>query len=134
MTQAFFLQQVKRMHVRFGEKALDAEFVQLIWRETHDMSESAFQRFVDVMIGSRTHNKPPLLSEFREARMREQKLKFDNDVRGAAQTLAKQAPEEMRKHLRAILSKEFGSVSSIAEALEVARLRLRLEGANNGER
>lgn len=128
MTQAFFLQQVKRLQVRFGERALDAEFVQLIWREVHEMSEHAFQRFCDVMIGSRSHNKPPLLSEFREARMQEQKLRFENDVRGASQSLERKAPAEMREHLGKVLSAEFGKVDGVGDALAIARLRLRTRG------
>jgi hypothetical protein len=125
VTQAFFKTQMVRLQTRFTAKAFDSEFVALIWREVHDMSESGFQRFCDVMIGSRTAHKPPLLSEFREARINERKLKFENDVRGAAQSL-KRAPEEMRRHMRAILSKEFGGVESVGDALEIAQLRRRL--------
>ncbi len=133
MTQDFYRQQLTRLRVRFGEKAMDAEFVMLVWREVHDMSESAFQRFCDVLIGSRTHHKPPLLSEFREARMQEQKIKFDNDVRGAVNFLERKAPAEMHKHLRAILSKEFGGVESVMDAVDVARHRLRMERADKGD-
>lgn len=123
MNPAFFQAQIQRLITRFGQKAFDPEFCKLIWREAHDMSEQGFMRYCDVLIGSRSANKPPLLSEFREARLKEQKLKFDNDVRGATQFLKRQAPEEMRKHLRAVLSREYGAVESVSEALEVARIR-----------
>lgn len=133
MTEQFFAEQWKRLEIRFGSKSMDAEFMRLCAREVHDMSDSALKRAVDVWIGSRTANKPPLLSEFREARLAEQKLRFDNDVRGAANTLfgPKGGPSERKAHVLKVLSKEFGNVSSIAEALEVARLRIRVANAAN---
>ena len=136
MTEQFFANQWQRLVTRFGERSMDAEFMRLCANEVHDMSEAAFARFCDVLIGSRTANKPPLLSEFREARLAENKRRFDNEVRGAANAMfgPSGTPQERKAHVLKVLSKEFGSVSSIAEALEVARLRLRLEGANNGER
>jgi len=131
MTQEFFRTQLTRLRTRFGERNVDQEFVQLVWREVHDMSEASFKRFCDVLIGSRSANKPPLLSEFREARMNEQKLKFDNDVKAATQMLKRQAPEEMRKHMRQVLSRDFGAVESITDALEIARLRRRMSTDDN---
>lgn len=128
MTPLDFDRGIKRLITRFGERNFDAEFIKLVWSEVHDMSDSGFQRFVDVLIGSRTANKPPLLSEFREARMQEQKIKFQNDVAGAANFLQRKAPEEMRKSMRLALSKEFGGVESVGDAMEVARLRLRTKG------
>lgn len=125
MNSAFFQMQVNRLITRFGQKALDPEFIKLAWREVHDMSETGFARFVDVMIGSRTANKPPLLSEFREARINEQKRKFDEDIRGAAQALRK-VPPEMRKHLKDLLMREYGGCDGVIDALEVAKFRFLL--------
>ena len=131
MTQDFFKAQMKRLQTHFGDRHFNPEFTQLIWREIHDMSESGFARFCDVVIGSRTHNKPPLLSEFREARLAESKRRFENEVRGAANTMfgPSGTPEERKAHVLKVLSKEFGNVSSIAEALEIARMRLRVARA-----
>ncbi len=130
MTNDFFKAQITRLQVRFP-KALDNEFVMLAWKETHDMSESGFQRFCDVLIGSRTHHKPPLLSEFREARLNEHKRQFDNDVRAAASVMFGGATPGSRKaHVLRLLSKEYGKVSSVTEAVEVARMKLRVARAN----
>ncbi len=115
-----FAKQMQRLQTRFGPKAFDAEFVDLVWREVKDMGEQAFTRFVDVMIGSRAPTKPPLLSEFREARLAEHKRSFDNEVRGAARTMAKPITEVLRP--------AFGGVASVKEAFEIARLRLRTGG------
>jgi hypothetical protein len=127
MTLLEFKHQTNRLRIRFGEKHFDEEFLKLVWREVSDMSAHGYQRFCDVLIGSRTANKPPLLSEFREARLSEQKIKFQNDLRGAQNFLEREAPLEIRKHLKTILSKEFGGVESVSEALEVARTKLRIE-------
>lgn len=133
MKNDFFKTHITRLQVRFGNRAIDNEFIQLAWREVHDMSEAWFARTVDTWIGSRSHNKPPLLSEFREARIAEEKLKFENDLRGATGFLERRAPEEMRKHLRAILIKEFGGVEGIQDALEVARLKQKVRQSNSDD-
>lgn len=133
MTQEFFKNQISRLKERFSDRAFDNQFVMLIWADCHDMAESAFKRSCDVFIGSRSPNKPPLLSEFREARLAEEKTKFENDLKGASNFLKRKAPDEMRKHLRAILSKEFGGVESVKDALDVARHRLRVKAADEPE-
>jgi len=127
MTKDFFLHQVTRLQTRFGDRAIDAEFVKLVWAEIHEMNEQDFLRAVNVWIGSRPYTKPPLLTEFREARMASSKNKFESDLRGSANFLSRKAPEEMRNKLKQILSKEHGGVDSLRDALEVAKLNLRLK-------
>lgn len=123
MTKESFLTQWQRLVNRFGAKAMDSELMRLCAVEVDTMSEANFKRTVETWIGSRPHTKPPLLSEFREARIAEEKLAFQNDVRGASNFLNRRAPGEMRSHLRAVLSKEFGGVENPVEAWEVARIR-----------
>lgn len=132
MSPQAFHTQWQRLIVRFGVKSMDDELKLLVTREVHDMGETAFQRFVDVLIGSRTAHKPPLLSEFREARLAEQKLRFQNETQAAARAFTQHAPEELRANMRKVLSKEFGKVESVADALQIARLRLRTGGGDNG--
>lgn len=117
------MNQINRLKSRFGEKAFDDEFVKLATKELMNMVDTNVIRSVDVWIGSRAHNRPPLLTDFREARIAENKAKFENDLRGATNFLERRAPGEMRANLRTVLSKEFGQVDSIGEALEIARLR-----------
>ena len=133
MSPEFFNTQWQRLVNHFGDRAMNPEFRLLAAREVRDMPESEFQRTVDVWIGSRPHTKPPLIPDFRDARLAVQKRRFEEDVRGASNFLKKRAPEEMRKHLRAILSKEFGAVESVSEALEVARLRYKVAQADNDD-
>lgn len=134
MTENFFSQQWKRLEVRFGAKAMDPELKMLVAREVHDMSERAFQRAVDVWIGSRPHTKPPLLAEFREAALAERKYALDRDTMGALISINRKAPDEMKAQMRGALSKEFGAVSSVKEAMEVARIRQRVDQADAVEK
>jgi hypothetical protein len=120
VTPEQFTAQLGRLVTRFSEKAFDQEFSQLVWREVHDMSEQAFTRTCDVMIGSRKHNDPPRLTDFREARLKEQKYAFDRDIQGACKVLAHPA---LAKPLADILKRDFGAVSGVKDALEIARLR-----------
>src|SRR4051812_17815310 len=103
MTEAFFKSQMSRLQTRFGAKNIDNEFIKLVWQATADMSESGFQRMCDVFIGSRTAHKPPLLSDFREAYLLEQKRRFDNDVQGAGKLLYHPA---VAKPLREVLMRD----------------------------
>jgi hypothetical protein len=132
MDEQFFRGQIGRLRTRFGDRAFDNELVRLIAAEVHDMSEQGFLRFCDVMIGSRPHTKPPLLTEFREARLKESKRRFEDDLRGATNMLNRKAPEEMRKHRRLILSRDFGGVESVNDALEIARHNLQVAKADKG--
>ena len=133
MNQIFFKKQIERLKARFGEKAFDVEFVTLVAHEVHEMSEMGFARTVDVFIGSRTANKPPLLSEFREARLAEGKRHFDNEVRAASNFVYRKAPEEMKVPLTKALFKDFGAVDSVSDALQIARMRVRASKAGDDD-
>ncbi len=126
MNEQFFLGQVGRLRTRFGDKSFDGEFVKLIAREVHDMSEHAFQRFVDVMIGSRTAHKPPLLSEFREARMTDDKRRFDNEVNGAASAMNWPAAGGLQR----FLAREYPGAKTLNDAVDIQRLRNRIAEAD----
>jgi hypothetical protein len=130
MNQPFFLSQITRLRTRFGDKNFDNEFVKLVAAEVHDMSESGFKRFCDVLIGSRTAHKPPLLSEFREARIKENEVRFRNDVAGATRALN---DPRIAKPISEVLHREFGKVESVSEAFAIAKLRLRTSESNNDD-
>lgn len=121
MTPQDFVADMTRLRQRFGDRAFDQSFADLVWREVHDMSAQAFTRAVDVWIGSRPHTKPPLLSEFREARMNETKRKLDQDTREAVRRVGSVKP------LADVLRPSFGGVSGVRDALEIARIRQRTE-------
>ncbi len=130
MNEDFFRVQIGRLRTRFGDRAFDAEFVHLVAREVCTMSETGFARTCDVFIGSRPTNKPPLLSEFREARIREEKVRFDNEVRGAAQAMNWPA----KGGLQRFLAKEYPGAKTLNEAVEIKRLRNQIEKADNDDK
>lgn len=118
MMQADFKSQIARLKVRFGERAFDPEMVGLIWREIHEMSLEALTRSVDIWLGSRNPNNPPMLAEFREAMLSEKKLSLGNETRAAFRRIENTTPLEE-------IFKEFGGARSAVEAMEKARSKNR---------
>lgn len=127
MTQESFKAQIGRLEGRFGARAFDTEFGFLIWREVKEMSEVGFARAVDVWIGSRTHNKPPLLSEFREAYLSEKKWQLQRDTLSAERMF----DGKWNKGLQAYLDKMFPGGKTLAMAVQVRRLEIEMERASN---
>lgn len=124
VTEIYYLSQIERLKRRFGERHFDPEFIKLVALEAHQMSDLGFQRTVDVMIGSRTANKPPLLSDFREARRNEEKHQFDNMTRAAAQVLSLPAKTD---GLKKILKEQYGNAESVNDAIDLVKFRKRME-------
>lgn len=122
MTEHFFISQISRLRRRFGDKNFDPEFVKLAAIEVKSMSEMGFQRAVDIWIGSRTSHKPPLLSEFREARLNEEKLKLDGP-KGAREF---SVPATLIS-FKNILKEQFGNVATAMEAVELLTLKKRIK-------
>jgi hypothetical protein len=126
MSPVFFFEQWRRLQNKFG-KNMDDELKALVSEEVKNMSEPGFKRAVDVWIGSRTVNKPPLLSEFREARLIEERQRFRNETAAAARGFSKHAG-----NIQEALRPAFGGVSSVKEALEIAKHK-RLIARSKGE-
>lgn len=127
MTPQTFSVQVQRMQGRFGEKALGKEFIDLIWRECMTMSDGAFIRLADVFIGSRPHHKPPLLAEFREARLNEERVQFQRDLKSAVDAIE-------RKPIPAILARiGYPGCKTAWEAVQVQIHRNKVARANGEE-
>lgn len=126
MTEIFFVSQIERLKRRFGEKHFDIEFIKLVSHEARAMSDTGFQRAVDIWIGSRTHLKPPLLSEFREAKLNEERIRLENTIRGANTVLSHPAKQE---GLKRILKEQYAGVSSVTEAVDLIKLRKNLSEA-----
>lgn len=120
MTDADFKSQITRLQSRFGERAFDAEFTLLIWKDVHDMRFNDFRQVVDTFIGSRPHHKPPLQSEFREHRLLIERHRMEGEKRGPAKILN----HPSMRPLADILRKDFGAVDSVKDAFEIARLKL----------
>lgn len=122
--------QFDRLRARFGDKAFDKEFIALAMREVSTMHPHDFTRFVDVMIGSRPHSKPPLLSEFREARLQAEKMKHQQELRQAVETFNHPAKSD---GLRRFLAMNYPGAKTLWEAVQIQVLRNQVERANRGE-
>lgn len=124
MTRDFFILQIERLKTRFGAKAFDPEFIRILGLEVASISDEFFRRTIDTWIGTRKNTNPPLLTDFREARIAFEKGVFNQQVAGAAHAFEyKPFKDVMRKHY---------NVDSLSEAIELERLRLKL-GEKNGE-
>lgn len=128
MTEIFYITQIDRLKRRFGDKNFDAEFIKLAGFEAKLMSDTWFQKTVDTWIGSRAPNKPPLLSEFKEARLSEERIRLNNMTRDAGQVLSHPAKAE---GLKKILKEQFGNAQSVMDAVELLRLKKELKNENN---
>lgn len=129
MTPDFFNQQISRMHLRFGEKAFDPEFTKLVAREVSAMQNEDFMRLVDFMIGSRKHNMPPTLTDFRESRIAIEKRAFSREVGGAARAMDRQ----WQGGLHAYLAKEYPGAKTLNDAVAIQIEKNRIARAMGGE-
>ncbi len=143
MTNQFFQTQIDRLKERFGERAFDMQFSKILWMMLDDMDAADFEKMVSTMIANRRHTNPPLEVDFREGYLAIKKIKFTREVEGAARAvygrgilantntsaLGGHTPGERRSHLEGILKKHYG-VTNVADALEVAKIRLKVARAN----
>lgn len=125
-----FEHQWKRLIARFGARAMDDEFKKLAAIEIRDMNSFHFRETVNVWIGERPHTRPPLLADFREARIRRDQNKFKSDVRTAGGVLreANIDPANLAK----TLEEEYGAgIDTPSKALEFKRLKARIKKAED---
>lgn len=130
MTPEFFQKQISRLKLRFSDKAFDPEFVKLIGHEVSSMGHDAFQRLVDIMIGTRAHNRPPTITDFREMRVQSDKHTFTREVQGAANAMDKHWGGDKE----AALAKAYGSdVKTLKEAFKMQLEINKLNRIKQGE-
>lgn len=130
MNQEFFKVQWDRLVSRFGDRAMDQELMRLVAIEVGTMSQEAFRHSVDTWIGHRPHTKPPLLAEFREARLAEEKARLSRVARGAVDAMNHPAA---RDGLKKVLALKYPGCNSLMDAVKVQILRNQIERANRGE-
>ena len=129
MTPDCFDVQIKRLKMRFGEKAFDPEFVKLVGAEVSSMSNRDFQDIVDIMISTRGHTRPPLITEFKEARLRKEKYKFNYEVQGAVNTLSKTT-----KKLKDILEENgYNGCDSVLDAVNEEVFKNQIKKADQSD-
>lgn len=122
MTESFFLSQIERLKERFGPKSFDWQFVRVVGAEVSAMPDESFRRSVDNWIGGRKTNNPPLLQDFRDAKIAHEKGRFTNEVKKAATVFNYGLKDVLKKHY---------NVDTLSEAMELERLKIKLGGAND---
>lgn len=109
--------QIDRLIVKWP-RAFDEETVKLIKREVLEMSDADFTYMVDHFLGTRPHTRPPLMPDFREARLAIEKTRFTKTVKQAARAVEQEGERRAVKDLMAE-----HKVSNLTELFELARLQ-----------
>ena len=130
MDYTALVQQFKRLKMRFGEKAFDEEFCRLAMKEVSIVSEQYFIIAVDRLIGSRTHTKPPMIDDFRQIRLNEERHKLTRQVEESIQSMN---DPRLGQGLRDYLVKHYPGCSTVQEAVEIERLKLKIEEAEKND-
>lgn len=127
MMQETWTEQKLRLIDRFGERNFSKEFSLLVALECKNLPDNAFVDLVNAMIGSRRPNNPPLISDFRNARLSYERRIFERDTSGALRAL----DIPWQNGLQAYLAKEFPGCKTLNEAVEVRKLQIQIARAEN---
>ena len=127
MEMRILADQLERLKRRFGEKNFDPEFIKLVANEVRTMTDYDFIRCCDVWIGTRNPNKPPLIADFREARIAADKAAFTRVVSDGTKILDHPATGD---GLKKILKEQFGNVLNVTDAIEWKRMQNQIDKAN----
>ena len=128
MTSSELNEQILRLKTKFGEKAFDVESVALIRREVINMRGEEFRFLVDGLISTRLHSRPPLVSDFRDARLAVEKRILEATVSAASRAMSSPV---FHSGLKSYLEKEFPGCRTLNEAVEVRRLQIQVAKAND---
>lgn len=128
MTDPCWQNQKTRLIDRFGERNFSKEFSLLVASECKAMPDFAFVDLVSALIGARRPSDPPLLTDFRSARLAYERRQFEKDLYGAANAMNRPAWTE---GLKAYLAREFPGCKTLNEAVEVRKLQIQIEKAKN---
>jgi hypothetical protein len=128
MTSECWNHQKGRLIDRFGPRNFSSEFSLLVAIECRDLPDSVFVDIVNAMIGARKPMDPPLMRDFRDARLSFERRRYERDLYGAIQAL-----DQPAKHvgLKGYLAKEFPGCKTINEAVAVRALQIKIKKAEN---
>lgn len=124
MTEEFFHDQLKRLKAKWP-KAFDPESVKLIASHCAMMTNDAFMGIVSAFIGGRHMNKPPTPDEFLTAARRDHQWRFNRSVASAELAACQWSDRPLPEVLSQ--TEDFKGCKTVNEAIEVARLRLRVK-------
>jgi hypothetical protein len=127
MTPEFFDIQWDRLVRKFGAREMDEELKLLARDCVLWMTEVVFKEVVDQWIGERKSTQAPRLSDFKNARV------ITPSAPPPKQDQPKRPPEEMREHMKSVLTRAYGGVKSATDALEVAKHKISVERVKDDE-
>ncbi len=114
---------------RFGAKAFDEEFSRIIAAEVKFMSEVSFVKLVNFLIGSRPPSRPPLLADFREGRLNDEKNELQRNLNKAKDIFTNPS---MAEGLKSILDRDYKGAKTALEAMHIEKLRMQIKKADEG--
>jgi len=127
MTHDTWTTQKARLIDRFGQNNFSKEFSLLCSIECQTMPDAPFVEMVNAMIGNRKPSNPPLLQDFRDARLAYEKRKFEADVTGAQRGMN----TAWAGGLQAYLRREFPGCKTLNEAVEVRKHQIAIAKAED---
>lgn len=125
MSETEFLIQMQRLTSAYGEKAFDRGRMELISRHVRDLSPYGFSRIVDHLLSN--FRQAPLPKDFAEA-ARAERNSF-SDARSVPEYLDKNIKND--GGLKKVLEREYPGCTNLKEAIEVRKLKNRIEKINN---
>lgn len=125
MTEDCFMHQLTRLKTRFGPKAFDNEFSRLLAAEMSQLHDEDFIDIVNRMLSMRPHTKPPVMVDFREARLAKEKLRFTRVVDGAAQAM------NISGDKGPVFQARWPGAKTAMEAVEIEIMNRRIRKAND---
>lgn len=128
MTADCWTQQKARFIDRFGKNNFSPEFSLLVSIECRSMPDEPFVHMVNALIGNRKPSNPPLMQDFRDARLAFEKRKFESEVRGASGMWNGSA---RFVGLKVYLATNFPGCTSLSEATEIRKLQIMAEKTRN---
>ena len=106
MLQNEFLEGIRRLKIKFGERPFDSESLRFIWRSVSGLTNQQWQSICDKQILTRRHTQAPLIYDFSQARdkllaglTQEQENKNENVIEKLLSTDGKGYPTGLRKFL-----------------------------------
>ncbi len=127
MTHETWTRQKARLIDRFGKNNFSPEFSLLVSMECRPMPDQPFEEMVNAMIGGRRPNNPPLIQDFRDARLAWERRVFERDLSGAERAMNMPAKDGLKLYL----VKEFPGCKTLNQAVEVRRHQIQIARAEN---
>lgn len=132
MTEMEFDKEMEKLRAEFGSNYFKASRLKLIWDYVSDLSSYEFSRIVNGFLGKLRH--APLPEDFKEEARNLRRItaisKFDQDVNGAIRAM-----NFSNINIQEALTRAgYPGCKTINEAVEVERLKIRVERAMNEKR